>query len=108
MIDKATLWLVIAGLGLGSYGLRSLFLTLIGSRQLPSWLLRHLRYTAVGFIPALVAPMVLWPEATGGIPEPARITAAFATLAAGLVTRNMLVAIIAGGLVLYGLLYLLG
>lgn len=108
MIEKTTLWLVIAGLGLGSFGLRFLFLGLVGNRPMPAWVLRHLRYTAVAVIPALVAPMVLWPEATGGTPEPARLSAAAATLAVGLLTRSVLAAILAGGGTLFGLLYLLG
>ena len=43
------------------FALRYLFLGVIGSRQMPAWVLRHLRYTAVAIIPALVAPMVIWP-----------------------------------------------
>ena len=108
MIDKTTLWIVIAGLGLGSFGLRFLFLGLIGNRPMPGWVLRHLRYTAVAVIPALVAPMVIWPGATGGETDPARFAAALVTLAAGVLTRSILVAILAGGGALYALLYLMG
>lgn len=102
------IWTVIIALGIGSFGLRFVFLGLVGNRPLPPWLLRHLRYTAVAIIPALVAPMVVWPAATQGAPEPARISAAAVTLAIGLITRNVLAAIIAGGFTLYGVLYLLG
>lgn len=102
------IWTVIIALGIGSFGLRFVFLGLVGNRPLPPWLLRHLRYTAVAIIPALVAPMVVWPAATQGAPEPARISAAAVTLAIGLITRNVLAAIIAGGFTLYGMLYLLG
>ncbi|MEZ5714339.1 MAG: AzlD domain-containing protein [Paracoccaceae bacterium] len=108
MIDKATLWTVIAGLALGSFALRFLFLGLIGNRPLPPWVLRHLRYTAVAVIPALVAPMVMWPKATGGETDPARLAAAAAVLAVGVLTRSVLGAILAGIAVLYPLLYLLG
>ncbi|MDU8928435.1 AzlD domain-containing protein [Alisedimentitalea sp. MJ-SS2] len=107
-IDKLTLWIVILGLGLGSYLLRFLFLGVIGNRTIPLWILRHLRYTAVAVIPALVAPMILWPAATGEQTDPARLAAAAATLAAGLLTRNVLVAILTGAAVLYTLLYALG
>ena len=64
--------------------------------------------TAVAILPALVAPLVLWPAATGGAPDPARLTAAAVTVAVGLLTRNVLAAIAAGVLTLYGLLQLLG
>ena len=107
-IDKHTLWIVILGLGVGSYLLRFLFLGVIGNRTIPPWILRHLRYTAVAIIPALVAPMVLWPAATQGQTDPARLAAAAATLAAGLLTRSVLVAVLTGGGVLYLLLYVLG
>lgn len=108
MIDKTTLWIVIIGLGLGSFFLRFVFTGLVGERAMPEWLLRHLRYTAVAVLPALVTPQVLWPAATDGNPDPARLAAAIVTLTVGLLTKNVLAAIIAGASTLYGLLYLLG
>ena len=107
MIDRTELWIVIAGLGLGSFALRFAFTGLVGDRQMPAWLLRHLRYTAVAILPALVAPQVIWPNATGGETEPARLAAAVATFTVGLITRNVLAAIAAGAVTLYGLLALL-
>lgn len=108
MIDTATLWITIAALGLGSFGLRFVFTGLVGDRAMPAWLLRHLRYTAVAVLPGLVAPLVVWPAATGGSLDPARMIAAVITLTVGFVTRNVLAAIGAGALALYGGLYLLG
>lgn len=108
MIDQTTLWTVIIGLGVGSYLFRFGFLGLIGNRQLPPWILRHLRYTAVAVLPGLVAPLVLWPPATGGDPDIPRLVAALVTILVGLTTRNPLVAIIFGALALYVGLYLLG
>lgn len=108
MIDTATLWIVIIGLGIGSFFLRFVFIGLVGDRPIPPWLLRHLRYTAVAVLPALVAPQVIWPQATGGEMDPARLSAAAATLAVGLATKNVFAAVGAGGLTLYGLIYLLG
>ncbi|MGC1494306.1 MAG: AzlD domain-containing protein [Sulfitobacter sp.] len=108
MIDKTTLWIVIIGLGVGSFLLRFAFTGFVGDRQMPAWLLRHLRYTAVAVLPALVAPQVIWPTATGGEPDPARLAAAAAALAVGLLTKNVLGAMFAGGLTLYAMLYLLG
>ncbi|WP_282062843.1 AzlD domain-containing protein [Roseobacter litoralis] len=108
MIDKSDLWFVIIGLGVGSYFLRFAFIGLVGSRQMPPWLLRHLRYTAVAILPALVAPLIVWPAATDGTLDPARLAAAVVTLTVGLITRNVFGAILAGALTLYALLYLLG
>ncbi|MFK7763310.1 MAG: AzlD domain-containing protein [Roseobacter sp.] len=108
MIDKSHLWIVIIGLGLGSYLLRFAFIGLWGGREMPEWLLIHLRYTAVAVLPALVAPLVLWPPATGGTPDPARLIAACVTLAVGVSTRNVFAAIFSGAAALYAMLYLLG
>jgi len=107
-IDTADLWVVIIGLGLGSFGLRFVFTGLVGNRPLPPWLLRHLRYTAVALIPGLVAPLVVWPAATAGTLDAPRLAAALVTLAVGYVLRNVIVAILLGALTLYGGLALLG
>ncbi|MEO0774653.1 MAG: AzlD domain-containing protein [Pseudomonadota bacterium] len=108
MIDSTTLWIVIIGLGLGSYFFRFVFLGVIGDRELPPWILRHLRYTAVAILPGLVAPLVLWPPATGGELDPPRLVAALVTITVGLTTRNPLLAIFFGALALYCGLYLAG
>ncbi|MDX1781358.1 MAG: AzlD domain-containing protein [Thalassovita sp.] len=107
-VDKTALWTVIILLGLGSFGLRFMFTGLVGDRPMPDWVLRHLRYTAVAVMPALIAPLVLWPAGTGGEFDPPRLGAAVATLVVGYVTRNVLAAIASGAVSLYGLLYLLG
>ncbi len=108
MIDPVTLWTVIIGLGVGSFALRFAFTGLVGDRPMPAWLLRHLRYTAVAILPALVAPQVVWPGATDGQMDAPRLMAALATVAIGLATKNVFAAIIGGVVTLYALLYLLG
>ncbi|QJF52292.1 AzlD domain-containing protein [Roseobacter ponti] len=108
MIDASTLWIVIIGLGLGSYLLRFAFLGLVGDRPIPPWLLRHLRYTAVAVLPALAVPQVVWPQATGGAPDAPRMIAAAVTVLVGLWTKNVIAAIVCGAGTLYGLLWLLG
>lgn len=107
MIDRTELWIVIIGLGLGSFALRFAFTGLVGDRQLPGWLLRHLRYTAVGILPAIVAPAVIWPAATDGNYDPARIAAALVTLGLGLWWKNVVGAIVCGIATLYAVQYLL-
>jgi len=106
-IDTTQLWTVIILLGLGSFGLRFVFLGLIGDRPMPPWVLRHLRYTAVAVLPALVAPMVVWPVATGGAMDAPRMIAALVTLGVGYFTKNVLAAIGLGAGSLYLFLYLL-
>lgn len=107
-IPTLKLWIVILGLGAGSYFLRFVFLGLIGDRQLPEWVLRHLRYTAVAVLPGLVAPAIIFPPATDGNPDPARLGAAAVTLALGYFTRNVILAIVGGATTLYALLYFVG
>lgn len=108
MISSLTIWTVIAVLGIGTFVIRFSFLGLIGGRKMPEWVLRHLRYTAVGVLPGLVAPLVIWPQATGGEPDAARMLAALATLAVGLWSRSVLGAMVAGAAVLYTVLALTG
>lgn len=108
MIETSTLWTVIIVLGIGSFGLRFVFTGLIGDRTMPDWLLRHLRYTAVAILPALVAPQVVWPAATDGAFDIPRASAAAAALLIGLLTKNVILAILGGAFTLYGLLYLIG
>ncbi len=93
----AALWALIAAIGLGTWLLRFSFLGLMGGRRFPPWAERVLRYAPVAVLPALVAPGVLWPAATGGAPDATRLIAAAVTVAAGMLTRNVLAAIVAGG-----------
>ncbi|MAU52522.1 MAG: hypothetical protein CMN17_09130 [Roseovarius sp.] len=108
MIEGGDLWLFIAALGLGTFGLRFVFLGLVGNRPLPAWLLRHLRYTAVAVLPGLVAPLVVWPAATGGALDAPRMAAAVVTLVLGYTFRNVILAITAGALTLFAGLALFG
>lgn len=101
--SNGDLWLIILALGLGTFLIRFSFLGFLGNRVLAPWLLRHLRYTAVGILPAMVTPLILWPEVTGGALDPVRITAAALALSVGLWTRNAIWAIVVGMGGLWGL-----
>lgn len=108
MIDRTTFWIVVTVLGLATYLIRFSFLGILGNHPLPLWLVRALRYTAVAVLPALVAPAVLWPPATGGTPDPVRLATVAVTLLAGIFSRNMIAAIAAGGVTFYLLPQLIG
>lgn len=101
------IWIIILALGVGTFVIRFSFLGILGNRALPLWLLRHLRYTAVGILPAMVTPLVLWPEATGGQMDPSRIAAASLALAVGLWTKKAIWAIVVGMAILWGIGWLL-
>lgn len=102
--DAARIWLVIGVLGIGTFLIRYSFIGLVGDR-LPGWAMRLLRYVPMAVIPALVAPLVVWPQATGGEPDPARLVAATAALGIGAATRSVLGAIVGGMGTLYLLLW---
>ncbi len=101
MSADARIWVVILLLGIGTYLIRLSFLGLIGGRELSPWLARLLRYVPVAVMPGLVAPLIVWPAATGGAPDAPRLAAALAALAVGAWKRNALWAIGAGMAVLY-------
>lgn len=83
MIHRFDFWLVTVLLGLGTFVIRLSFLGFLGGRQLRQWLLLHLRYVGVAVFPALVTPMVIWPEATQGTLDPARVIAFALTFVVG-------------------------
>jgi branched-subunit amino acid transport protein len=106
MIDlpAAQLWTIILVLAAGTYLIRLSFLAFAGAAaKLPDWALRLLRYVPVTVLPALVAPMAVWPKATGGETDPVRLSAALAALAVGALTRSLFWAIAAGFAALFGL-----
>lgn len=100
-IPDLKIWLTIVLLGIGTYLVRFSFIGIIGDRPLPPWALRLLRYVPVAVMPGLVAPLVVWPPATGGEPDAARILAASMALLIGGVTRSVLGSIFAGMVTLY-------
>jgi branched-subunit amino acid transport protein len=102
------IWFIIGALAVGTYLIRLSFLGLVGRRPMPPTVLRLLRYTPVAVLPGMVAPLVLWPAATGGQIDPPRLLAALVTLVVGLVTRSLLGALGAGAATLYAALWLTG
>lgn len=98
------IWAIILALGVGTFVIRYSFLGLVGGRPLPAGLRRLLRYTAVAVIPGLVAPLALWPAATGAEPDAARLVAGAVTLACGVVTLRPLLSMAAGALALWAAL----
>ena len=102
------IWTIILLLGLGTYLIRLSFLGLIGNRPMPPLVLKLLRYTPVAVLPGMVAPLVLWPAATGGEPDLARGIAALTAFGIGLATRSTIGAMVGGAAALYLLLFTLG
>jgi branched-subunit amino acid transport protein len=106
--DDAQIWLIVAVLAAGTYLIRLSFLGFIRAESLPPFAHRMLRYTPVAVIPAMVAPLVLWPEATGGQIDAPRAAAALVTALVGWRLRSTLWAAAAGGTTLTLGLWLAG
>ncbi len=104
--DPDKIWPVIFGLAIGTFLIRYSFLGLLGDRELPSWVLRHLRYVGVAVLPGLIAPLILWPQATGGSPDLARIMATIAAVAIGIWKKSVIGAVVLGFGTLYAVQYL--
>ena len=104
-MDNTSIWITIIALGIGTFLIRFSFLGLLGGKDLPVWLTRHLRYVPVAMLPGLVAPLVVWPAATGADADLARSLAALTALAIGGITRSVLGAIFGGMAVLYTVQY---
>lgn len=107
-MSDAQIWTIIVLVAIGTYLIRFSFIGLIGDRELPPWVLRHLRYTPVAVLPGLVAPLVLWPEATGGALDAPRLMAAAVTVLLGVAFKNMMLAILGGAATLFLMLMLVG
>ncbi|MCI4662324.1 MAG: AzlD domain-containing protein [Neomegalonema sp.] len=95
-MNEASFWIVVLGLGAATYLIRLSFLGILGGRALPAGLVRLLSYVPVAVLPALIAPMVLFPKATGGSFDLPRLLAALIAFAVAAVVRSALAAILSG------------
>jgi branched-subunit amino acid transport protein len=94
--SNGEIWTIIGVIAIATYLVRFSFLGLVGDRKMPDWLLRHLRYTPVAVLPGLIAPLVVWPEATGGETDPIRLAAALVTVVMAWWRGNLLWGAFAG------------
>lgn len=105
---NSEIWTIIGLLAVGTFAIRFSFLGLLGGATLPPVVLRLLRYTPVAVIPGMVAPLVLWPQATGGQTDLPRLLAALVTFGVGVWTKNLIASILSGAATLYAGLWLSG
>ena len=108
IVDPSKIWFVIIGMAIGTFFIRYSFLGFLGDRELPEWFLRHLRYVGVAVLPGLIAPLILWPQATGGTPDLARIMATITAVTIGVWKKSVIGAVILGFSTLYLVQYLTG
>jgi len=108
MIDPTSFWIVAVLLALATYAIRLSFLAWSQDRPFSPRIKRLLDFVPVTVLPALVAPLVVFPEATGGALDPPRLIAAGGALAMGLVTRSVTAVIVGGMVLLWTLQALIG
>jgi branched-subunit amino acid transport protein len=93
--------MIILGLMIITGLIRYSFLGLLQGRELPPRVRTALGFVPATVLPALVAPMIVFAPksdalAPDTVAEPHRLLAALIALVAGMATRNMLAAILAG------------
>ena len=89
-----TLWLVLAGMALVTFALRSAFLLLPPGIEMPAWFRRALRYVPAAVLTAIWAPEVLvqneqLPAGAVAIAVAWRWRTTFATIIAGLLALHL-------------------
>ncbi len=95
------IWLVILVGGLLTYLTRLSFILFLGQWELPDWLLRVLRYVPPAVLSALVFPQLFLPSGVFNIsPGNLRLVAGLVAALVAWRTRNALLTIVVGMLVL--------
>ena len=96
MIDRPSFWIVTLVLGVATYAIRLSFLAWSQERTFSPRVKQLLGFVPVTVLPALIAPVVVFPDAMGGAFDPVRVLAALAALAVGLATRSVIAVIVIG------------
>lgn len=96
MIDRPSFWLVTLALGAATYAIRLSFLAWSQNRPFSERVKRLLEFVPVTVLPALIAPVIVFPSAADGGADPARIFAAAVALGVGIVTKSVIAVIVAG------------
>lgn len=94
-MSEARVWFVIVALGAATYAVRAGFLIATRERGLPEGVRRFLAYVPVTVLPALIVPIIVFPEG-GEALEPRRLIAAAAALGIGVATRSVVATIVVG------------
>ena len=96
MIDRPSFWIVTLLLGAATYAIRLSFLAWSQQKTFSPRVKRLLDFVPVTVLPALIAPVIVFPDAAGGDFDPIRVVAAAVALCVGLLTRSVIAVITAG------------
>jgi branched-subunit amino acid transport protein len=95
-----TIWLIIIGMAIVTYGPRVLPLTILNEESLPHWLRRGLVYVPIAVLSAISVPSFLPHEEWGQFTLDGHLIAGVVGIAAAWYSKNTIVTIVAGMVVL--------
>lgn len=103
-MSALSIWLLFIAIGAGTFFLRFLFIFLFGKIEMPYWLGRALRFVPAAALAALVFPALTHPAGRLDISMANfRLLAGLGGAIVAWKTRNVLMTIIIGMLILWGL-----
>ena len=103
------LWLTILASGLVTYLIRLSFIAVHGRVTMPGWFNRALTFVPVAVLSAIIVPeLVMQDGAVNLSPLNARLVAGIVAIFVAWRTKNVMVTIVVGMLLLWGLQYLAG
>lgn len=95
-----TIWLIIFGMAVVTYGARLIPLTVLNEEALPTWARRGLTYVPIAVLSAIIGPAFIPHEQWGQFTFDARLLAGLVAIWVAYRTRNILVTIGVGILTL--------
>lgn len=103
-----TFWLMFLCIGVFTYAIRLSFIGLLGTKEMPALLLKALRFVPIAVLPAIILPQLFLRGNTldFSLANPRWIAGILAAIVAWR-TRNVLLTIVVGMAVLWGLQILL-
>lgn len=97
-------YLLFGSLAVALLIIKGLFLCFVPNRKPPLFLERYFRYITPAVLAALIAPSVFYAGNPAGLEvSPKRLTAGLVAFVVALVTRNILITIVTGMVLLWGL-----
>ena len=104
-----TLWLLIIAAGIVTFAMRLSFIALLGKIDLPALLEKGLKYVPVAVLPALIAPALFYQQGQLNLSVGnERLIAGLAAVIVTVYTKNMLLTIGVGMIVLWSLQMVFG
>ncbi|MCB0197686.1 MAG: AzlD domain-containing protein [Anaerolineae bacterium] len=104
-----TLWLLIIAAGIVTFAMRLSFIALLGKIDLPALLEKGLKYVPVAVLPALIAPALFYQQGQLNLSVGnERLIAGLVAVIVTVYTKNMLLTIGVGMIVLWALQMVMG